>query len=174
MLYVVPIKLSEAKAFVKRWHRHHLPSVASVFNVACCDDKGVIRGVAMVGRPVARGYDDAFTLEITRVATDGARNGCSILYGAARRVAFNLGYRRLVTYTLPEEGGASLRASNWLPDGQTSGGSWDTPTRARTDKAPTCAKSRWVVHNHKSYPGTCSMDLDDEGDRAQVTLFGAP
>jgi hypothetical protein len=65
------------------------------------------------------------------------------LLGAARRAAQALGYRRLLTYTLPEEGGASLRAAGWVPAGRTAGGSWSHPSRRRTDRAPTCAKLRW-------------------------------
>jgi hypothetical protein len=37
----------------------------------------------MVGRPVARMVDDGWTLEVNRVATDGTKNACSILYAAA-------------------------------------------------------------------------------------------
>jgi len=61
--------------------------------------------------------DDGATVEILRIATDGARNACSMLYGACRRVARALGYSRVITYTLPDEGGASLRASGFVFDG---------------------------------------------------------
>jgi len=89
-------------------------------------------GVAIVGRPVARHFDDGETVEITRVCTDGMKNACSALYGACRRVARELGYRRLITYTLPEEGGASLRASGFRFDGDAGGGDWFRKSRSRT------------------------------------------
>ncbi len=89
----------------------------------------------MVGRPVARMSDDGWTLEVNRVCTDGARNACSMLYGAAWRAAKALGYRRLVTYTLPEEGGASLRAAGWKLLGERGGGNWNKPSRPRVDTA---------------------------------------
>jgi hypothetical protein len=103
----------------------------------------VIRGVAMVGRPVARNLQDGWTLEVLRVATDGVRNGCSMLYGAAWRAARALGYRRLVTYTLPEEGGGSLRAAGMTLIGKAGGGSWNCASRPRVDKHPTQEKLRW-------------------------------
>ncbi|KKK75729.1 hypothetical protein LCGC14_2870800, partial [marine sediment metagenome] len=50
-------------------------------------------------------------------------------YGAARRATFALGYSRLGTYTLPSEGGASLRASGWKLLGERGGGNWSRPSR---------------------------------------------
>lgn len=94
-----------------------------------------MRGVAIVGRPVARSLDNGWTLEVNRLCTDGKRNACSMLYGAAWRTAKALGYRRLITYTLPEEGGASLRATGWRLLGERGGGNWNTPTRPRIDTA---------------------------------------
>lgn len=79
-------------------------------------------GVAIVGRPTARMLDDGWTVEVTRLATDGAHNACSILYAAAWRAARAMGYRRCVTFTLPEEGGASLRGAGWRCIGEAGGG----------------------------------------------------
>lgn len=64
-----------------------------------------------------------------------ARNACSALYAAAWRVARALGYRRLITYTLPDEGGASLRGAGWRLVGARGGGNWNTPSRPRVDTA---------------------------------------
>ena len=113
MLTVTPIDFAEANAFVQTYHRHHRPMPGCKFCIAVSDAEGKVRGVAMVGRPVARLLDTGWTLEVNRVCTDGARNACSMLYGAAWRAAKALGYRKLITYTLPEEGGASLRAAGW-------------------------------------------------------------
>ena len=144
-LTVVPCTLDEAQAFIAQHHRHHVPPVGHKFSVAVADESGVVRGVATVGRPVARLMDDGWTLEVNRVATDGAPNACSALYGAARRATFALGYRKLITYTLPEEGGASLRASGWKCIGLAGGGSWNSKSRPRVDKAPTQQKIRWEI-----------------------------
>ena len=101
------------------------------------------RTVAIVGRPVSRMLDDGNTLEVNRVATDGTKNACSALYGAARRATFALGYTRLVTYTLPEEGGASLRGAGFKLLGEAGGGSWSRTSRPRVDTAPLQGKFRW-------------------------------
>lgn len=111
MLNIVPTTLREANAFVTAHHRHHRPPRGCVCVVAVADDGGEVRGVAIVGRPVSRVLSDGWTAEVTRVATDGARNACSMLYGASWRAVRALGYRRLITYTLPAEGGASLRGA---------------------------------------------------------------
>lgn len=111
-LSLQPITLREAAAFVRRHHRHHGPARGWRFGIAVNDGEKVV-GVAMVGRPVARGMDDGWTLEVNRCCTDGTRNAASMLYGAAARAARALGYRRLVTYTLASERGTSLRAAGW-------------------------------------------------------------
>lgn len=134
MLEVTPITLAEANAFVSLHHRHHKPVPGSKFCIAVSDGD-TVRGVAIVGRPVARLSDNGWTLEVNRCCTDGVKNGCSMLYGAAWRAAKALGYRRLITYTLPEEGGASLRASGWRCVGERGGGNWNVPSRPRIDTA---------------------------------------
>lgn len=133
-LCVVPISLAEANAFVAVHHRHHQPVPGAKFCIAVAQGE-VVHGVAIVGRPVARGNDDGWTLEVNRCCTDGARNSCSMLYGAAWRATKSLGYRRLITYTLPEEGGASLRGAGWTLVGKRGGGNWNTPARPRIDTA---------------------------------------
>lgn len=131
-LCVVPLKQAEAKAYVRHHHhRHHKPPVGSVFQLGVADEAGVIRGVAMVGRPVARSWDDGWTLEVNRVATDGCANAGSALYGAAWRAAKALGWRRLITYTLASESGASLRGAGWRVVGQRQGRSWADASRTR-------------------------------------------
>lgn len=135
-LQVVPLTLSEANALVERWHRHHAPVVGHKFSIGCAEGDRVC-GAACVGRPVARRLDDGWTLEVNRCVTDGTRNACSILYGAAWRAAKALGYRRLITYTLPQEGGASLRGAGWRLVGMAGGGNWNVPSRPRVDTAET-------------------------------------
>lgn len=139
---IVPLPLDEANEYIRRHHRHHGRVVGHKFSLAVVQGE-MIRGVAIVGRPVARGLDDGFTLEITRVATDGAKDACSALYGACRRAAFALGYRKLVTYTLARESGVSLRAAGYRLVGEVRGRSWNCTTRPRVDKHPTQGKLRW-------------------------------
>lgn len=142
---VVPITLAEANAFVERHHRHHGPVVGAKFCVAVADSEGIVRGVAIVGRPVARALDDGWVLEVTRCCTDGTANACSMLYAASWRAARALGYRRLITYTLSSERGASLVASGWKVVGKVRGRSWSCPSRPRVDTHPLQDKLRWEV-----------------------------
>jgi hypothetical protein len=67
-----------------------------------------------------------------------------MLYGAARRIAFAMGYTKIVTYTLPEEGGASLRAAGWKNEGEAGGGSWSRDKRQRDLPLRGEVKTRWV------------------------------
>jgi hypothetical protein len=135
----VRVDLAEANAFVEQHHRHHKPVVGHLFSIgAILDDK--IVGVVIVGRPVSRMRDDGVTAEVTRLCTDGTRNACSFLYGAAAKAAFALGFHRIGTYILIDEDGASLRASGWKLLGERGGGSWSVPSRPRVDKHPTQKK----------------------------------
>ncbi len=142
VLVLQPVTLREACAFIEEHHRHHDPPRGCLFCVGVSEGETVV-GVAVIGRPVARMLQDGWTAEVTRVATTGERNACSILYGAAWRAARALGYRKLVTYTLPEEGGASLRGAGWTTIGAAGGGSWSRVERPRIDTHPTQEKIRW-------------------------------
>lgn len=133
------VSLAEANGFVADLHRHHKPVVGHKFSLGAFDGEKLV-GVAIVGRPVARMRDDGVTLEVTRLCTDGTRNACSFLYGASARAAFALGYKRIGTYTLPKEGGSSLRGVGWKLMGERGGGSWGRRDRPRVDKAPTETK----------------------------------
>ena len=109
-LTLVHVELETANEFVDSLHRHHKRVVGHKFSLGAVDGDKLV-GVAIVGRPVSRMRDDGETLEVTRLCTDGTRNACSFLYGASVRAAFALGYRRIGTYTLREEGGTSHRAA---------------------------------------------------------------
>jgi hypothetical protein len=141
-LELQPITFAEAAAFVHQHHRHHKPPVSHKFSIAVNDGQKVV-GVIIVGRPVARGLDDTWTLEVTRCCTDGTPNAASKLYGAAARAARALGYKRLVTYTLKSESGTSLKAAGWKWLYDTRGGSWNCESRPRVDKHPIGQKSLW-------------------------------
>lgn len=143
-LRLQPLTFREACDFVERHHRHHAPPVGHKFSIGLNDGESVV-GVVIVGRPVARHLDDGWTAEVTRCCVaDGVENGCSKLYAAAWRAARAMGYTRLITYTLPSEGGASLRGSGWREVYTTSERSkgWDTPSRPRVTRH-TDAKTLW-------------------------------
>jgi hypothetical protein len=139
---LVPIGLKEANAFVGVLHRHHGESRGHKFSIGA-EKNGELVGVAIIGRPVARPLDNGFNAEVTRLCTNGTRNACSFLYGAAARAAKEMGYRKIYTYTLASEPGDSLRAAGWTCEGRTAGGSWNCNARQRDDKHPTEPKWRW-------------------------------
>jgi len=141
-LALQPITFVEACAFVAEHHRHHRPPVGHKFSLAVNDGERVV-GVAIIGRPVSRVLDNGWTLEVVRACTDGTRHVASMLYGAAWRAAQAMGYRRLVTYTLVEESGTSLKAAGWRALYETAGGSWDCPSRPRVDTHPLGQKRLW-------------------------------
>lgn len=142
MLNLQPITQKEANKFIATHHRHHLPPQGWKFGIAVNDGEKVV-GVITVGRPVSRMLDDGWTLEVTRCATDGTKNAPSMLYGAARRVAFGLGYKRIITYTLSSEPGTSLLAASWKCLGEAGGGTWNRKSRPRVDTHQIEQKTIW-------------------------------
>lgn len=135
VLRLVPVSQRDAKAFCAMWHRHHSPPPGMKFATGVAVD-GVLVAIAMVGRPVSRMYDDGQTLEVTRVASDGTPNACSMLYGACSRAGFALGYTRIITYTQDGESGASLRAAGYrLIAERPAHAGWDRPSRPRHERS---------------------------------------
>lgn len=140
---VWPCTVKEARKIVRQWHRH-LPNIqGGLFAVQCVGDDGACLGVAVAGNP-ARSWQGAGRLVISRVATDGAENACSMLYGAIARAAKALGYREVWTYTLPDEPGTSLRAAGFIDMGLSDGGEWDRPSRIRKPAIKPEPKRRWM------------------------------
>lgn len=145
------VSLSEAKAYVKANHRHNRAPVSWVFGLGVEDEAGELRGVIMVGRPVARmiATRQPGTLEVTRLCTDGTPNAGSMLLGAARRACRKLrrAHRvtKLISYILESESGVCYRAAGWSAEALSKGGSWDRKGRPREDKAPTCRKVRFAI-----------------------------
>lgn len=122
-LPTVPLRIEEldiasARQFCDRIHEHHEPPLSGLFALAAWEGLLCV-GVAIVGRPVARKFDNGSIAEVTRTATDGVRGACSLLVRAAGREALARGYRRIVSYTLLGETGACYRAARWRPTGIT-------------------------------------------------------
>lgn len=145
---IVPIDFDEAVEFVRQFHRHHKPPQGHKFSLGLSDGEKIV-GIAIVGRPVARHLQDGFTLEVTRLATDGTKNACSQLYAAAWRATRAMGYQLLITYILDTEPGTSLRAAGWKEVGRINGRSWSCPSRPRVDKHPLQGKLRFQVSTVK-------------------------
>jgi hypothetical protein len=154
---IVPLWISEANTFVARHHRHHKPDPGGLFALGLTDAEGRVIAAALCGRPKARNLDDREVVEITRMTVDPAippridRHGnehansaCSKLYAACDRVATEMGFKRIVTYTLASESGSSLKAlAHWTVEVESPGGEgWHSRPGRRTDQ-PTDRKNRW-------------------------------
>ena len=115
------------------------------FSIKVVDANGDTRGVAICGRPVSRYFDNGEILEINRVCTDGSHNACSMLYGACSRIAKNMGYKKIITYILLSENGASLKASNFICEGEAGGEMWTGKRSGRYNGVPKERKLRWSI-----------------------------
>ena len=145
MLKIKPITIKNAKEFVKQHHRHNIPPIGGQFAISCYSDD-TLCGVAICGHPVARKLCDGGTLEIYRCCTDGTRNTCTKLYGAVLRIAKNMGYNRVITYTLQSENGAPLKASNFTFEGEAGGLQWTGERKRNYYVAPEEMKNRWAIY----------------------------
>jgi hypothetical protein len=131
-LEIIPMTISEANEFVDNFHRHNKPTQGGRFAIGASVEEGLV-GVAIVGRPVGRMLDDGWTAEVTRVCVvdHAPKNTCSFLYGRCWRIWQQMGGKRMVTYTLQEESGSSLRGAGWKIVGETKPGGWDRQDRKR-------------------------------------------
>ncbi len=139
---------AEAKAWVREHHRHNRPPAGWRWGHAVRNGPDLV-AVAMVGRPVARRIDASRVVEVNRlcVSPDLDRalvwNACSMLYAEACREAARRGFEEVITYTLAEEPGTGVKAAGFEAVATTRGGSWDRPSRRRTNRTPTQPKTRW-------------------------------
>ena len=113
---LVPISSREANHFIEQFHRHNgrTQRDGCKFALGASNGDGLV-GVAIVGRPLARMLQDGWTAEVVRTCVlDTAPKGTnSFLYGAAWRAWREMGGKKLITYTLAAESGASLRGAGW-------------------------------------------------------------
>jgi len=113
---IVPCSLRKANDFVAVYHRHSKRTARNggKFAVAIANGTAVI-GIAIVGNPLSATYMNGVTAEVLRtcVLPDPPKNCNSMLYGACRRIWFEMGGHKILTYTLTHESGASLRGAGW-------------------------------------------------------------
>lgn len=147
------ITQKEANQFVIDHHRHHSKVVGSIFQLGLFENN-VLIAVAIVGRPNARRIDYRSVCEVTRLCSLGHENACSRLYSACARIAKEMGFQKIITYTLESESGTSLKASGWTKEAESVGGlNWNKPSRPRAvetvnlfgtvTKYPAEMKTRW-------------------------------
>ena len=148
MLIIVHVELKQANELVAKYHRHHKPVVGHRFSMGAFDTvRNELVGAVIVGRPVARLVNSKEVVEVTRLATDGTKNACSLLYSAAARAAKELGYKKIQTYILDTEMGTSLVASGWSAEDLSCGGGdgWQSREGRRADQ-PVNKKQKWAKY----------------------------
>ena len=117
-----PITLRKANDFVSAYHRHNGRTSRNGGKWAVAIERdGETIGVAIVGNPLSATLMDGYTAEVLRVCVrdDADKGACSKLYAACWRAWRAMGGRRLITYTLQSESGASLRGAGWKVVGET-------------------------------------------------------
>lgn len=147
MLTAVPMTLTEAREFVSNFHRHNKAPQGGLYAVGVSDGTQLV-GVCIVGRPVARFLDNGETVEVTRccVKDDAPKGSCSFLYARAWQAAKALGWRKLITYTLQSESGASLRGAGWKVVAELSGSDpkrWQSRVGREWQSVVGQSKFRW-------------------------------
>jgi hypothetical protein len=142
-LRLSPISLSDACTHVRHWHRHNPAIQGGIVAQCVVDEHGWPQGVAIMGRPVSRVLQERGYLEVGRVATTGARNACSMLYGWAAREARRRGAQGLVTYIRADEPGTTVRAAGWLHTHTTKPAKNPWQNRPGRAAQESIAKTRW-------------------------------
>lgn len=131
---LLPVTIREANAFVEAFHRHNAPVQGARFALGASTADGLI-GVAIVGRPVARLLQDGLTAELLRTCTrpEAPKGAVSFLAARAWRAWQAMGGTRMVTYTLADESGASMRGAGWnlIGDVKNTANGWARDSRAR-------------------------------------------
>lgn len=151
VVIVRPYSVQSSIAFVRQHHRRLSRVLSGLWAIALESefweaDPGKIVGVAIVGRPKAREWDNGKRLEVVRVCVlEGRRNGCSMLYGACARAARAMGATDLLTYTHDDELGTSVKAAGWIQCGKTRGGEWSCKSRERQETLWADQKVRWFA-----------------------------
>jgi hypothetical protein len=136
------VTIKQADKLVELWHRHHKPRGAHRWSIGL-EVNGELVGAAIVERPKARNTEQYRIAEVSRLVTNGIKNGCSKLYGAAARIAKEMGYDEIQTMILITEPGTSLKAAGYEFSHITEGGEWNRLTRKRRTDQPPCRKAVW-------------------------------
>jgi len=167
-LQAVPCSLRKANDFVAAHHRHSLRTSRNggKFAVAAAFD-GRIVAVAIVGNPLSATYMDGFTAEVLRSCSlPGAPKNCnSFLYGICRRIWFEMGGRKILTYTLTTESGVSLLGAGWVLAAEIKGHSaltWGKNDHLKRDGQAifSAPKRRWESINNSVTPMIFDWEFD--------------
>jgi hypothetical protein len=163
MLRIIPLTLKEANALVRGYHRHHDKVQGCRWAIGAMKNEQLV-GACIVGRCQARMVEQYLECSVTRLVTFGGKNECSFLYGAAARIAREMGYEKIRTEILENEPGTSLKAAGWTYSHTTKGGNYDRPSRKRSvGKYPEGPKQVWfkvLIENKIDVCGNCGSILE--------------
>lgn len=178
-LRIVPLAMGDANQVVENIHRHHGAAMAvpPAFAIGCVKVDRLC-GAAVAGRPINRHSDDGTTIEVLRVATDGTTNAGSCLLRGCVRVAREMGFARVITYTLEDESGASLRGADWTWAGFAKKTEWhraypsnQTEHRGNLRAHAERRKVRWEVRIREAAPSfDMALAAPPDPFRGQLTL----
>ena len=113
-----PITIKEANHFVSEHHRHHRPTTRNCGKWAISAINNLtneVIGVAISANPVSATYMDGYTIEITRlcVIENAPLGTASYLLSQCAKIWKQMGGKKIITYTLDYESGASLKGAGW-------------------------------------------------------------
>lgn len=86
-------------------------------------------------------------------------NSCSALYGACLQAPRALGHQRIITYTLEDEPGTSLRAAVWTFGYRTTGGAWSRAGRPRKTSEHEEPKQRYYCDFKKKKKEKINVEI---------------
>lgn len=166
---VITPSREKVREFITQHHRHapYKPICCFVLGLLDSDDDRLV-AVAQVCRPVNTYLDNGLTLEVSRLATDGTLNAASKLLSACAAEAWSRGMTRLLSYTLPSECGASMRASGFLPEVNKLNVEWNSEQGLATSPVSFPAKP-W--NRAKSTASGCAAHLSD---RLRWSIWAPP
>lgn len=115
-----PITLRSANDFVQLFHRHNGRTArdGGKFAVSAIHENKLV-GIAIVGNPISATFMNkeiyGHMAEVLRTCTHpfAPKGTVGFLYGVCTRVCREMGYDKILTYTLEDESGASLRGVGW-------------------------------------------------------------
>jgi hypothetical protein len=174
-LVILPTTLRAANDFVQTHHRHNKRTARDGGKFAiCCEFNAVNVGVAIVGNPISATYMNktkyGYVAEVLRTCTNGGapKGAVSFLYGACARICREMGFNNLISYTLDDESGASLKGAGWRQVGLTKpcapGWRKEDHLDREYQEVMGLVKKRWECQLNAARPWYWPLDYDPIND----------
>jgi hypothetical protein len=152
-LTAIPIPIKYANEVVDKHHRHNGRVTGALFAIGALSGN-VLQAVVIVGRPIARALDNGYTAEVLRLCAlpDAQKGVNSFLYGASWRAWKAMGGRKMITYTLKTESGASLRGAGWKQYDASRPQQWNGTRKREELDIYEVEKYRWEIESGEGIP----------------------